>query len=388
MHKLVLFIIFVIAFAGGYWYLKNNTTSLTDKVQHTVQQIEENSNIPLNNNQNENSQNQKDAIKIIAENLDTPWAVAIMPSGQMLVTERVGRVRLVDTNGLQNNPVATINSVKEVGEGGLLGVTLHPEFSSNGFVYLYYTYGSSGNNTQNRVARMTFKDGKLSDEKTIVDAIPGASNHDGGRIKFGPDKMLYIGTGDAQEPSRAQDTNNLAGKILRVTENGDPAPGNPFNNHVYSYGHRNVQGIAWDADGQIWATEHGRSGALSGLDELNKIESGKNYGWPEIQGNETRDGMIAPAKNSGNTTWAPSGVAFLNGSLFFSGLRGESLYQATVSGSSVTDFKEHMKGQYGRTRDVIAGPDNMLYITTSNKDGRGTPNEGDDKVIQIDTSKL
>jgi glucose/arabinose dehydrogenase len=253
---------------------------------------------------------------------------------------------------------------------------------------LYYTYTASGNNTMNRVVRLTMENEIfLVDEKIIVDAIPGASNHNGGRIKFGPDGYLYIGTGDAQEPSRAQDTNSLAGKILRVTDDGSPAPGNPFNNRIYSYGHRNVQGLAWDSNGQLWATEHGRSGALSGLDEVNKIESGKNYGWPEIQGNETRDGMITAAKNSGNTTWAPAGMDYVAGSMYYAGLRGESLYEANVSGSQIPDVITHLKGQYGRLRDVVTH-NGMLYITTSNKDGRGSPKEGDDKILRINPEKL
>src|SRR3989344_1663626 len=184
--------------------------------------------------------------KVVAAGLDTPWAIAFLPEGGMLVTERKGTVRL----------------------GG--------------------------------------KQGILEEERVIVDRIPGAANHNGGRIKFGQDRLLYIATGDAQEPSRAQDTNSLAGKILRVTDAGQPAAGNSFNNAVYSYGHRNVQGLAWDQNGTLWATEHGRSGALSGLDELNLIVLGKNYGWPEIAGDETRVGMEAPVKHSGATvTWAP-----------------------------------------------------------------------------------
>lgn len=184
---------------------------------------------------------------VIAENLDTPWAVTFLPdppggeaSKSMLVTERPGRVRLVDGNGnLQSEPVATLNQVKEIGEGGLLGIAAHPNFSTNNYVYLYYTYSGNGGNTLNRVVRMTLKDRQLTDEQIIVDSIPGASNHNGGRIKFGPDGFLYITTGDAQNPSQAQDTNSLAGKILRVTDEGKPVPGNPFNNLVYSYGHRN-----------------------------------------------------------------------------------------------------------------------------------------------------
>ena len=325
----------------------------------------------------------------IVEGLDTPWAIAFLPDQGMLVTERPGRVRLVDKNGkLRVSPVATLEKVKEIGEGGLLGIALHPDFSSNGFVYLYYTYSGEENDTFNRVVRMIYKDGKLIDEKIIVDKIPGNSNHNGGRITFGPDKFLYITTGDAQNSSQAQDRYSLAGKILRVTDDGKPASNNPFNNLVYSFGHRNPQGLAWDSLGRLWSTEHGRSGIQSGLDELNLIESGKNYGWPTIQGDQTQVGMITPIIHSGpNATWAPAGAAFIGNSVFFGGLRGQTLYEAVLEGEKVT-LKEHFKGEFGRIREVIKGQDGMLYITTSNQDGRGIPNLGDDKIIKVNPNKL
>lgn len=328
-------------------------------------------------------------VSVVAQNLDTPWALAILPDKSMLVTERKGTIRRIDTNGkLQQSPVATITSAREIGEGGLLGIALHPDFAKNNYVYVYYTYAQNGTNTQNRVSRMTYRNGKLSNEKTILDTIPGASNHNGGRIAFGPDNYLYIATGDAQEPSLAQNKNSLAGKILRVTDEGKPAPGNPFTNAVYSYGHRNVQGLAWDEKKQLWATEHGRSGAQSGLDELNLIQPGVNYGWPEIQGDETRAGMQTPKSNSGNTTWAPAGAARIHNSIFFVGLRGQTLYEAVIENDTVKEIKEHFANQFGRLREVIAGPDGMLYVTTSNLDGRGIPTTGDDKILRINPEKL
>ena len=331
-----------------------------------------------------------DSIKVIASNLDTPWAIAFLPDNTMLVTERPGRVRLINNQGqLENEPVVILSKVREIGEGGLLGMALHPDFSQNNYVYFYYTYSQTGSNTFNRVVRMIYRNGQLTDEKVIVDRIPGASNHNGGRIKFGPDNNLYIATGDAQEPSRAQDKNSLAGKILRVTPDGKPAAGNPFNNEIYSYGHRNVQGLVWDAAGRLWATEHGRSGVASGLDELNLIENGQNYGWPDIQGDEEKEGMVSPVRHSGSkTTWAPAGAAFIGNALFFGGLRGQTLYEAVIDGEKVSVFKEHFKGKYGRIREIIKGPDNMLYITTSNHDGRGNPDTSDDRIIRINPSSL
>lgn len=327
-------------------------------------------------------------VSTVATNLDTPWGLVFLPDGSLLLTERSGNVRLIDSNGnLISQPVATISQVKEVGEGGLLGITLHPNFETNNFVYLYYTYSSTGENTLNRVVRMTYNNGTLSDEQIIVDNIPGASNHNGGRIKFGPDQMLYITTGDAGNPSQSQDRNSLAGKILRVTDDGKPAPDNQFQNRTYSYGHRNSQGITWDEEGRLWSTEHGRSGAQSGLDELNLIEIGNNYGWPTIQGTETQVGMVAPVLNSGSETWAPGGAAYSDGSVYFTGLRGRGLYKAKISGNSA-DLTKHFDGEFGRLRDVIVGPDGMLYVATSNRDGRGSPADQDDMILRVNPTKL
>jgi glucose/arabinose dehydrogenase len=327
---------------------------------------------------------------IIAEGLDTPWAIAFLPSGDMLVTERKGTVRLVDKTG-KTSDVTTIASAKEIGEGGLLGIVLDPIIESN-FVYLYYTYSSEGDNTMNRVVRMKYTDGKLTDEKILLDKIPGASNHNGGRIKFGPDNYLYITTGDAQEPSLAQEKMSDAGKILSVNpETGEGVEGNLENSQVYSYGHRNPQGIAWDRSGNLWETEHGPSGGSlgTGNDEVNFIESGKNYGWPEIQGDQIKSGMTAPVKfSTPSVSWAPGGTAIINNTLYFSGLRGQALYRAEIQGNKLGELQELFKGKYGRIREVIAGPDGMLYISTSNRDGRGVPGKNDDRIIRINLEKL
>lgn len=322
--------------------------------------------------------------EVVAQGLDTPWAIAFLPNGDMLITERPGTVRLVANGILQDKPIAVLTQVKEIGEGGLLGIALDPNFSSNHYVYLYYTYAGT-DDTLNRVVRMTYENNTLTNEKVLVDKIPGNSNHNGGRIKFGPDNYLYITTGDAENPSQAQETNSLAGKILRIDANGNAAPGNPFGNRVYSYGHRNPQGLVWDNSGTLWETEHGRSFPVSGLDEINKIEPGKNYGWPIIQGDEQKAGMQTPNMNSGGSTWAPADIAFLNGRYFFGGLKGQALYETAIENKAVT---EHFKNEFGRIREVVLGPDNMIYITTSNKDGRGTPLSGDDKIIRINPEKL
>jgi len=388
VNRLFGLILVVLIILGGLWFINNSrsikTPSLNPKAQPgpSIGQADEKS--------------KGEAVSVFAKNLEVPWAIAFLPDGRLLVTERAGRVRLVENDGtLQSQPVITISEVKQTGESGLHGIALHPDFSTKPFVYLYYTYSSSGNNSLNKVVRYSFLNNQLTEPKIIIEGIPGAIFHDGGRVKFGPDeqsslsdKNLYITTGDAQNPSLSQDTSSLAGKILRVTDEGQPVSGNPFNSPVYSYGHRNPQGIAWDSNGQLWETEHGPSGGGlgTGNDEFNKIEVGKNYGWPEIQGDQTKTGMTPPILHSGTDTWAPAGLAFFRNSFFFGGLRGEALYQVKFEGGP--KLVTHFKGEFGRIREVILGPDNMLYITTSNKDGRGDPQADDDKILRVNPEKL
>ena len=253
----------------------------------------------------------------------------------------------------------------------------------NHFIYVYYTY-QGDENLANRVVRFRQEDRTLLDKKLIIDNIPAASNHNGGRIKFGPDGFLYITTGDASVANLAQDRNSLAGKILRLKDDGTIPLNNPFpDSPVYSFGHRNPQGLAWDTQGRLWATEHGSSAT----DELNLIEPGNNYGWPIIRGDEEAPGLESPVIHSGRETWAPSGLAFLDGSLFFAGLRGQSLYQAVIENQTVI-LSRHLNKSFGRLRDVVIGQDNLLYLLTSNRDGRGVPIANDDQSIRINPEKL
>jgi glucose/arabinose dehydrogenase len=378
MRIILLVLFFVIIAGGGFFWFRSNKVETPGRFE-----LERDS-------QEMQAKPVGDFSEVAAEGLDTPWGMVFLPDGGMLVTERPGRVRFIDKAGvLQNESVAVAGLGREFGEGGLMGIELHPEFEKNNFVYLYYSYAENGIGTLNRVVRMRYVNGKLDEEKVMVDNIPGAIFHDGGRIKFGPDGYLYITTGDAQQPDLAQEINSLAGKVLRVTDEGGAVSDNPFGNLVYSFGHRNSQGLAWNERGELWSTEHGRSGAASGLDEINLIEAGKNYGWPVIQGDETRAGMVTPVRHSGaNDTWAPGGAVFAGDSLFFTGLKGEALYEAVIEGGWVIDLKEHFKGKYGRLRDVSLGPDGLLYLLTSNKDGRGNPAYNDDRIIRVNPTNF
>jgi|AntRauTorcE11897_2_1112592.scaffolds.fasta_scaffold00062_29 glucose/arabinose dehydrogenase len=331
-----------------------------------------------------NLANNMDDIAVVAEELNIPWEIAFLPSGDMLVTERTGSLLRIGDNNQKYN----IDGVTHTGEGGLLGLTLHPDFQVNSWLYLYLTSRTDGG-LVNRVERYSYTNDTLSNRTTILTDIPGASYHDGGRIAFGPDGYLYITTGDAGNEALAQDRSSLAGKTLRVADDGSVPADSPFDSPVYSYGHRNAQGIAWDNTGNMWQTEHGRSGRLSGMDELNRIERSKNYGWPLIEGDEIDDTMKSPIAHSGaDETWAPAGIAFLDGHLFFAGLRGESLYQARINDDGTVAITAHLRQDFGRLRAVTAGPDGFIYVSTSNTDGRGTERSNDDKIIRINPALL
>ncbi|HEY4516357.1 MAG TPA: PQQ-dependent sugar dehydrogenase [Candidatus Paceibacterota bacterium] len=366
-------LLLLLALGGaGYWYSQRNIPVVP--TTESVGETEPTSAIP--------------AASVVVQDLEIPWDIAFLPEGDMLVTERTGHVIAISAAGAKTE--IPIEGITKKGEGGLLGIVLHPDFKTNHFLYLYMSSPGTSGETQNRVVRYRYEAGELHDEKVIIGGIPGAIYHDGGRMQFGPDGMLYITTGDATRSQIAQDKKSLGGKILRLKDDGSIPADNPFGTPVWSYGHRNPQGLAWDSDGRLWETEHGPTGeqGLCCRDEVNLIEKGGNYGWPAIVGDEEKSGMQTPARSSGEDTWAPASLVYLGGSLFFGGLRGEALYEAVLDGERIVEFKEHFKGVYGRIRTVRVGPDDMLYITTSNRDDRGTSKPGDDKIIRIDPTAL
>lgn len=323
---------------------------------------------------------------VIVKKVVIPWSLDFLPDGNIIFTERPGRIRVIDKEGqLVQEPLLTIKEVAHVGEGGLLGIAVHPDFESNGYFYVYYTYRTPvDRRLANKVVRYKIIGKRAILDRAILDNIPGAMIHNGGRIKFGPDGMLYVTTGDAAQPELAQDLTSLAGKILRIKDDGGIPTDNPFpGSLVYSYGHRNPQGLAWDDEGRLWITEHGSRGT----DEINLIIPGKNYGWPFIRGDERAPGMESPVIHSGKKTWAPSGATFFNGSLFFVGLRGQTLYELDIKGEKYV-LRSYLTKKFGRLRDVVKAPDEHLYLLTSNRDGRGDPTVEDDRIIKVNIKLL
>lgn len=326
---------------------------------------------------------------VLVEGLNAPWEIVSVPDGRMFVTERPGAIRIIEDGKLITEPLIEFSApFNEEGEGGLLGLAADPDFGENGYLYAYHSY-LEGDDIANRVLRLKVTEGKAVIDKELLGNIPGGTNHNGGRIKIGPDKLLYITTGERYEPELSQNKDSLGGKILRIGLDGSIPADNPWpNSPVYSMGHRNAQGLAWNPDnGYLYATEHGQRNH----DEINRIVAGENYGWPEVEGDDDDNGAYqAPLAHSGNDTWAPSGVAFVEegpwaGSLIAANLRGEQLLKVALSedGTQVEQVEPIFEDEWGRIRNVSAGEDGKLYVLTNNRDGRGTPRDGDDKLIVL-----
>lgn len=336
----------------------------------------------------------------VVTGLEVPWGIAFLPNNQMLVTERPGRVRLVQNGELQQSPVATLE-ITASGEGGLLGIAAHPDFASNRFFYLYYTADKNGSPV-NRVERWQLSsDGKsASSDRIIIDDIPAALYHNGGRLRFGPDGMLYIGTGDAREPQISQDVDSLAGKILRLTPDGQVPTDNPFpGNPVFITGIRNTQGFDWHNPSTLFVTDHGPSGELGrrGEDKLSVLQAGENMGWPTVENCQAEAGLVPPSlvwreavPPGGAAVYTGNSIPEWQGSLIIGTLRSQHLYRVVFDPDNPRQVQTHevyFQGNspngFGRIRDVIMGTDNELYITTSNCDGRGNCPQGQDKILRI-----
>ncbi|WP_326622855.1 PQQ-dependent sugar dehydrogenase [Streptomyces decoyicus] len=317
--------------------------------------------------------------KTVSSGWSIPWGLSWLPDGSALLTERDSfKVYTLTQSGTKRQIGEVPNVVTTGGEGGLLSIAVSPSWKSDHYVYVMHTAADG-----NRIARMAFDGSALSDYKVLVDGIRKNTYHNGGRIKFGPDGYLYATTGDAQSPDLAQDKTSLNGKILRMTPDGTPAPGNPFGSLVYSYGHRNPQGITWDAEGRLWEGELGDSK----YDELNLIEPGKNYGWPICEGGCSATGMTDPKRQWPVAEASPSAVAYADGAIYMAALRGERLWRIPVAGTSAGTPKAYYTNHYGRLRTVesVPGPGTKsLWLTTTNADNNGDGEAGSDKVFQID----
>lgn len=337
-------------------------------------------------------------VETFVSGVEVPWGFAWLPNKDMLFTERKGRVRIVENGKLRPEPVFVVPDVEPSGESGLMDISLHPKFAENAFLYLAYSYNSDGKRV--KVVRYKFVDKKLTEPKVIIDNIPGAANHAGMRARVGPDGKLYITTGDATDWNLAQKLDSLAGKTLRLNDDGTIPSDNPFAGQkearpeIWSYGHRNAQGLAWQpGTGAMFQTEHGPSffeGKGSGGDEFNLVERGKNLGWPEIHHTEKREGMVSPLLEYSPACAPGSGMFYtgsqfpaFKGNFFFGCLRSARIVRVTLNGSKVVSQEDLLTNTFGRIREMEEGPDGYIYFSTSNRDGRGSPSADDDRILRI-----
>jgi len=336
-------------------------------------------------------------VETVVSGLEVPWSIVWAPDGRMIFTERPGRVRVFQNGKLQQQPLFVVPDVEPSGESGLMSVALHPQFASNHWLYLSYAYKGDGQRV--RVVRYRESDAGLVDRRVIIEDIPAAQFHAGCRLRFGPDGKLYITTGDATERELAQRLDSLAGKTLRLNDDGTVPADNPFvgqanaRPEIWTYGNRNGQGIDFQPGSNLcFETEHGPSGfdGPGGGDEVNILEKGKNYGWPLIHHTETRAGLESPLLEYTPACAPASGMFYrgsafpqFKGNFFFGCLRGTRIIRVVLDGRRVVSQENLLSGKYGRIRDVAEGPDGNLYFSTSNRDGRGTPASDDDRIIRL-----
>ncbi len=336
-------------------------------------------------------------VEVVAKGLEVPWAIAFAPDGRIFFTERPGRVRVIEKGQLRPQPLAVIADCVHRGEGGLMGLALHPNFARNHWLYLAYLYNQNG--LKVKVVRYREAGDRLVEPKVIIEGIEGSFVHDGTALGFGPDGKLYITTGDAAKRELSQQLNSLNGKTLRLNDDGTVPKDNPFvgradaRPEIWSYGHRNAQGLDWQpGTGLMFQSEHGPSGfdGPGGGDEVNIVERGKNYGWPLIHHRQQGSGLVSPLLEY-TPAVAPAGLAFYRGdrfpewkgNLFVACLRGERLIRVVLNGRRVVKEEALLIGEYGRLRAVASGPDGYLYVSTSNRDGRGRPHPDDDRILRL-----
>ncbi|MFI9027104.1 PQQ-dependent sugar dehydrogenase [Streptomyces sp. NPDC053560] len=328
----------------------------------------------------------KGSVKVVSTlttGLDSPWGVAVLPGGDLLVASRdTGKIVKVDAENGKKTELGSVPGVAADGEGGLLGLAVSSTYGADHLVYAYFTTASD-----NRIVRMIYNDKRSAGDQlgapdTVFKGIPKGHIHNGGRIAFGPDKMLYAGTGETGDGEQAQDKDSLGGKILRMTPDGEPVHGNPSaDSVVYSTGHRNVQGLAWDSGNRLWASEFGQDT----WDELNLIRPGGNYGWPDAEGKSGGDSSsVRPVEQWRTADASPSGIAYAKGSVWMAGLRGERLWRIPLRGTKpVAKPQAFLEGKYGRLRTVVPTGDGGLWLVTSETDKRGTPEKGDDRILRL-----
>ncbi|MGW5464540.1 PQQ-dependent sugar dehydrogenase [Streptomyces sp. NPDC003996] len=324
-------------------------------------------------------------LRTVADGLRTPWGLAPLPGGGLLVSSRDdGTIIRIDEKTGRKTELGSVSGVSPAGEGGLLGIALSPGYASDHMIYAYFTSASD-----NRIVRMLYDERKPPGEQlgapdTVFKGIPKGVIHNGGRIAFGPDGMLYVGTGESGARGLAQDKKSLGGKILRLTPEGEPAPGNPFpGSPVYSYGHRNVQGLAWDDRQRLFASEFGQDT----WDELNAIKPGANYGWPQAEGRSSDAAFQNPIAQWHTDDASPSGIAYVEGVIWMAGLKGQRLWRIPLQGTQASAPPQALlTGQYGRLRTVVAAGGDKVWLLTSNTDGRGRPGKGDDRLLELEVT--